>query len=764
MKNLLTDEKMNKVKEYCVPPTLYFLLLIPHLKLPYFNELPVIDLLFNGLRVLSTLSIFFIFVKRKEKISPALGAFLTLQGVLLLSTLVNQRSIYTFLAENFFQLAVFMLLGLLSAHGKKTIKGLFLIAEILTYLNLAAIIAFPGGLYISKILGYHHNWLLGYKNQMFSFFLSFLIVASLYNRCEQQSIRPYLLAAAILASTLLADSVTSTVTIGIYIVLWLLAERRRARGVNAWSLTAANAVLTAATMGFKYFQPLLQARTGMALTISGRTIIWDRVAELIWQRPILGWGIMSNAESIAISGLEECTIAHNTLLQYLYTGGAAALLCFCAFNLFIIIKLYKHRDSYSGKILAIALFVLNVGGLVEVYSNPVVFMLYGLADNAEKMPPLKMEKSRERYKIIFAVPEKKNQIFGFDLLRTFSMFMVFLFHLNTNLNYRTGIEFIDTIFSVGANHMVCFFMLSGFLLYRQYGGKDWLSADTLIPFYKKRLLKVLPPYLLFLLAAALMRYSLPPESAATVALIPIDVMGLQAFFPAAWNYMGNGGTWFLSVILFLYFIFPLLVTILDRIELRAWKWLLICYISAVWIGCTRLWLGGDFAEYYGNPICRIPEFLFGMALAKMLGDKKVKAMSTRKTMGLCLVITAVYYMTIVLLYDVEFMKLYFKGQYMLYSVISFPAFAGLILLLKDVDKAAFKQGFVKAVSALSNISFYFYLTQGLSNRIIRAVGTYFYLNMWGLLLGSLAVNLALAYIMNLIMNNIVSPRLKKFYT
>lgn len=131
-------------------------------------------------------------------------------------------------------------------------------------------------------------------------------------------------------------------------------------------------------------------------------------------------------------------------------------------------------------------------------------------------------------------PTKKissDNSFGLDLLRICAAFMVYLFHININLKFRTGVLLLDQILSVGAVFMGCFFMLSGFVFSYRYGQTDLLaSPEKLKSFYKKRLLRIYPAYLLFLLIVFLFRLSFPTDPKVLTTLIPIDLLGLQAFF------------------------------------------------------------------------------------------------------------------------------------------------------------------------------------------------------------------------------------------
>ncbi len=92
-------------------------------------------------------------------------------------------------------------------------------------------------------------------------------------------------------------------------------------------------------------------------SITGRTTIWAEAWDLIWQRPLLGWGLDSAASVMSA----ESTGTHNLLLHNTFAGGLlAGLLTIPLLAITLYHAVSSHEPLYRG----IATYVL-VAGLVE---------------------------------------------------------------------------------------------------------------------------------------------------------------------------------------------------------------------------------------------------------------------------------------------------------------------------------------------------------------------------------------------------------------
>ena len=159
---------MKQIKFELTSTIFIFLLLFPHFKPRYFDEVAVLDLSFNFLRVLSAGAILVLYFTRRKINLPVL-VLLIWKGWLLLTTLFNLdrgADIYTFLIRTVPDVAVFLLCSYMVVNLPNLIRALMMLGEMLIYSNLVTILLFPDGLYHTD--RFFQNWLLGYRNQFFS--------------------------------------------------------------------------------------------------------------------------------------------------------------------------------------------------------------------------------------------------------------------------------------------------------------------------------------------------------------------------------------------------------------------------------------------------------------------------------------------------------------------------------------------------------------------------------------------------------------------
>lgn len=363
-------------------PLFFYVLLIPFFKPAYFDTLPFLDFAFNLLRLGATAIVLLYVAAHNRLISKTSVAFLSMQGTLFISTLINHHPIYDFVRDNVLQIGAYFLLCILAQKPKRTVRFLFHLSEVLVFTNLVCMLVFPDGMYISQLLGYYHNWLLGYKNQLFPFLILASVACAMYTRYEKPSIRPYVLLFAILLTLYLAKSRTSFAATGVFVVLWWWRVHRKHSKWNPYVFFAVSVLLFLGLVIFKGYR-LAELLTNKPVSFSDRTIFWSRIEELVSQKPFLGWGVMSASASIQITGLAECTHAHNTILQVLYTGGFVGFFFYMWFLVTILRKLKKAHSRFMQGILLATLFALSISCLTEVYASALVTIIYAIAENSE---------------------------------------------------------------------------------------------------------------------------------------------------------------------------------------------------------------------------------------------------------------------------------------------------------------------------------------------------------------------------------------------
>jgi peptidoglycan/LPS O-acetylase OafA/YrhL len=202
-------------------------------------------------------------------------------------------------------------------------------------------------------------------------------------------------------------------------------------------------------------------------------------------------------------------------------------------------------------------------------------------------------------------------------LRFVAAFVVFGFHvhisrLSAGGGVRTATEWV---FGPGAVGVSFFFVLSGFVL-------TWSArpADTTLRFWRRRIAKIYPNHVVTALAAT--AAAVLAGTGLTAAVVVPNLLLVQAWSPDAGVFFGlNTVSWSLACEAFFYALFPLLYRGLTRLPGAALWPAVAASLAVVWLvpvashllpAAHRYWFIWVF------PVARLPEFLAGMLLARIV--------------------------------------------------------------------------------------------------------------------------------------------------
>ncbi|WP_328525303.1 acyltransferase family protein [Kribbella sp. NBC_00359] len=197
-------------------------------------------------------------------------------------------------------------------------------------------------------------------------------------------------------------------------------------------------------------------------------------------------------------------------------------------------------------------------------------------------------------------------------LRWWAAFFVFCHHM-TNLAPLPIFRFLK----YGTSGVTFFFVLSGFVL--TWSAQPGTKIRT---FYRRRFARIVPLYLLTLLAAFFVFYRVdPPEEMSWIKPISITVLVLSAFLLHGWSnnpdilYGGNPAGWTLSVEAFFYAYFPFVWRATRTLKTAGG--LILCVAVIGLGGAYRLALFHykDIVPVLPQPILHSVAFLFGIGLA-----------------------------------------------------------------------------------------------------------------------------------------------------
>jgi peptidoglycan/LPS O-acetylase OafA/YrhL len=204
-------------------------------------------------------------------------------------------------------------------------------------------------------------------------------------------------------------------------------------------------------------------------------------------------------------------------------------------------------------------------------------------------------------------------------LRWFAAAAVFLAHADlVTANTAIG-PALDRIGPQGVTGVSFFFMLSGFVLAWTYQ-----PGDTVRDFYRRRIARILPAYLI-VTAAALVFVITVLDVHGTVPLLKtiFPATLLQAWVPEPSVYgAGNWVAWSMSAEVFFYALFPLLIGPVMRLDRRRLVWLMgACAVVAILAPLTlqpSAETEFTFWVIYINPLYRLLEFVIGMCICALI--------------------------------------------------------------------------------------------------------------------------------------------------
>lgn len=289
----------------------------------------------------------------------------------------------------------------------------------------------------------------------------------------------------------------------------------------------------------------------------------------------------------------------------------------------------------------------------------------------------------------------KHRAAGLDLFRVVAAVMVLLFHCN--IHHGNDFGALTGFVSMGAVFMTAFFMLSGYVLFLTYKDKSFVQASSLKKFYLKRVFGIFP---LYLIVAALYVVTLGQESVfQNLVLLPIEVLGLQSVFSTLFPVSHNGGTWFISCLLFAYLAFPLMQEVVKQMTTRTkWIALTICTAILFWSPLVVHTFKTD--SIYSNPFFRGLEFFIGVLLCSLpIRDGIAKILATWKAL-LVEVLLLVAGVSIAVRLNI------FVGNYMLYDWIVIPLFAFMIITLAGLKSPSLQGSAVLRYASAASYAFF----------------------------------------------------------
>lgn len=204
-------------------------------------------------------------------------------------------------------------------------------------------------------------------------------------------------------------------------------------------------------------------------------------------------------------------------------------------------------------------------------------------------------------------------------LRFAAAFLVFGFHTHVMGLVDTGPlgAVLDWIFGQAAGAFSFFFLLSGFVL-------TWSlrPAETAARFWRRRLARIYPNHLVTWLGV--LGLLVVSGARVSAAVVVSNLLLVQAWLPDPRMYFGmNVVSWSLACEVFFYALFPLLYRLLVRLPAGAVWPATAAALAAIWVVPLAAQALPERYRYWAIwvcPLARLPQFVTGMLLARIVSD------------------------------------------------------------------------------------------------------------------------------------------------
>lgn len=307
------------------------------------------------------------------------------------------------------------------------------------------------------------------------------------------------------------------------------------------------------------------------------------------------------------------------------------------------------------------------------------------------------------------------RLLGLDIVRIILALVICAYHTSIHLGCDYGIA--QGFIRNGAVVMTSFFILSGFSLVIS----NYVVEDGCIKrFYLKRAISIIPMYYICAIASDAMyvAYSFIEGGGLqrvkeVLLLAPIEILGLQSFFTTLFPYNHNGGTWFISCLVFCYFLYPFIVRMVKKTNDR--NRIIICVLlSCILVYSAFIVKWFDLSGIYTNPFMRMLEFTIGVITGCLYKNRK--DINTKSMTGITSFVISIIalFIGITVAYNV-----FRYENYMLYSWLVVPISVFMIYSSTCIKIEGTRIGSI--ITWLSNITYCLFLAQLFSNNICKLI-------------------------------------------
>lgn len=289
-------------------------------------------------------------------------------------------------------------------HSKELLHAFSLFAFLFATLNLIDILLIRGTGSINSASSY----LVGGKNQLAMFLSMSLSFFFAYNEVintdykTNSKLKNIFFLGIIIFNTALSRSGTCIITIGIELMLYIIYKTKGEKNLFLQPINILVLYIIAwfALIIFRLqylFSNFITNILHKDLTLSHRTIIWDRALELIRKKPIFGYGLSKSYDVFSVyhdysggnNSVWTSISGHNEILQLLYYGGI--VLIFILLAMYFISCSRKRRQNHAFVFMFLGVVGILINWMSEVPGEYSFFLMMAMCYWSSRFEPKNKE-------------------------------------------------------------------------------------------------------------------------------------------------------------------------------------------------------------------------------------------------------------------------------------------------------------------------------------------------------------------------------------
>lgn len=381
----------NKLKniEYAFYAMVFIILTIPRSVEVVF---PKIYTIINIVKILVTALIVFKVLKNKTKISKISIILIMYTMYLFLVTICNKVSTITLIKVYGLNIGIFLFCDLIFTSNYKDRFIRFFSNYYLTLLILnlfLIIIAYLSGNELSQIGG---TYLLGQDNRFILYIIPALLGFFYLSRMENKNSDKIKLVLTYFVGIYTVYFLWSVASLAVLLVIgmgYIFGKIFKKININIKLLSCIIAAISIGIVFFKiqnYFSYFIVNILKKSMTLSYRTIIWDRALTMLLESKInlvFGFGYFDTSYLfVDIQG--RLNHLHNLILDPLFSGGIIGVIMYASMLYCIIKRINSIKKTFEGKMLSLVfcgLLLLLIFDTFEAYQIYyfILYLLYAIS-------------------------------------------------------------------------------------------------------------------------------------------------------------------------------------------------------------------------------------------------------------------------------------------------------------------------------------------------------------------------------------------------